>query len=1269
MLLGDIHNKRRRSRRRGPSRCGSLVAGTAVAVLSVALTAVSASAQNDEFYPDVPADAYYSEPVRSLAERGIFDGTGCGDGFCPSEPIERATMAVWLVRLLDGADPSPVTATRFADVDASDPHAAFIERLADLGVTRGCGDGTNFCPDRSVTRAQMAVFLSRAYDLPAGPDPGFSDVPADAWYAADVARLAASGVTRGCGDGTGFCPGRPTTRAQMATFLARALGLGSLWVWLDSLAPDAVRESFDAKITFSEAVTGLAVDDIHVSNGSVVGLSGSAHAYTVEIEPVADGAIVVIVPAGAVRDDRDRSNRASEPLIQANGSRSYMVGIDTWDRAAVHDAYTTEFGRTEPDWDYTGDVGGCIAGTTGQPFRDSVFQRLNWYRQMAGLGTVEEDPANSAGAQHTALMMLAEGRLSHTPGSSWACYSSTGLSYAGSNLGLGTSVGGIAGIDGYMQDPGEQNAEVGHRRWILYPQTMDMGTGNARRGGREANALWPRDDNTFASRPRVREPRSFVAWPPSGYVPPEAVWGRWSFSLGGADFSGASITMSDDEGPVPTEVIHRSTASGSTRRAPENAIVWAVAGDTNSDPLRAPSGPDHCYTVNIAGVRIAGVAPPPYEYTTCVMGEPSVPPPPDHATRTGGVDDIPGSEEDAADDDSSVTPASTIHSFKVVTAGGGHSCGLRSDDTITCWGNNRDGRSLAPGGSFTAVSAGNLHSCGLRSDDTITCWGSNYEAHRYIGQTNAPSGTFRAVTAGGAHSCGLRSDDTITCWGSNEHGQSDAPGGSFEAVTAGSAHSCGLRSDDTITCWGSNEHGQSDAPGGSFEAVTAGSAHSCGLRSDDTITCWGLNQRGQRDAPGGSFEAVTAGSAHSCGLRSDDTITCWGSNEHGQSDAPGGSFEAVTAGSAHSCGLRSDDTITCWGLNQRGQRDAPGGSLKAVTVRGVTAFGAVTSVCGLRSDDTITCWGNNKHHPPSGTFKTVAAGVRHSCALRSDNTLQCWGRGKFDADGSSWNGMWYTISYSGNGATVTPYTSLKAVTTDGYGNAGHTCVIRYDDTVRCWGQNNFGQAVPPDGTFKTIDAGPIQTCGIRSDNTISCWPHNPDVPTGSFEAVTVGWGHSCGLRSDGSVTCWGTYYDGNTNRPFVAPDGTFKAIAAGSSHTCGLRTDNTITCWGSDYGGPPYFYIGQTIAPDRDLQGRHRPRRHVVRAAHRRHHEMLGRLGRKHPRRSRRAARRDLQGCHRRQRVLVRAAHRRHHHMLGPKHLRPSGRPRRALQGHRRQLP
>ena len=159
-------------------------------------------------FADVAEGADYSLPVASLAERGVFVGTECDEGFCPGEVIDRRTMAVWTVRVLDGEDPPAVAQTRFDDVDAHSFHAAFIERMADLDVTVGCGDGTGFCPDRAVSRAQMAAFLSRAYDLSDGADPGFSDVADEAWYAADVARLAASKITVGCGDGTVFCPSR-----------------------------------------------------------------------------------------------------------------------------------------------------------------------------------------------------------------------------------------------------------------------------------------------------------------------------------------------------------------------------------------------------------------------------------------------------------------------------------------------------------------------------------------------------------------------------------------------------------------------------------------------------------------------------------------------------------------------------------------------------------------------------------------------------------------------------------------------------------------------------------------------------------------------------------------------------------------------------------------------------------------------------------------------------------------------------------------------------
>ena len=170
---------------------------------------------------DVPVDAYFAAPVASLHPTGVLSGTLCDEGFCPQDPIDRKTMAVWLVRLLDGRDPPPIARSRFDDVDPAGFYARFIERMAELGVTAGCGDGSGFCPERDVTRAEMAAFLSSAYNLPDGPAARFTDVPGDAWYAAHVARLAASGITAGCADEM-FCPGRLTTRGHMVTFLYHA---------------------------------------------------------------------------------------------------------------------------------------------------------------------------------------------------------------------------------------------------------------------------------------------------------------------------------------------------------------------------------------------------------------------------------------------------------------------------------------------------------------------------------------------------------------------------------------------------------------------------------------------------------------------------------------------------------------------------------------------------------------------------------------------------------------------------------------------------------------------------------------------------------------------------------------------------------------------------------------------------------------------------------------------------------------------------------------
>ena len=178
------------------------------------------------------ADAGVHRPnVETLRERGIMEGTECGPGeFCPGDPIQRWVMAVWLVRAVDDAEPDPARSSRFSDVDAGRWWLPYVERLADLGITRGCAvEPARFCPSDPVTRQQMASFLVRAFRLEPAPGNRFVDVMDGSAHLADISALAASGITAGCAtEPARFCPDSHTTRAQMATFLARALGIAAI---------------------------------------------------------------------------------------------------------------------------------------------------------------------------------------------------------------------------------------------------------------------------------------------------------------------------------------------------------------------------------------------------------------------------------------------------------------------------------------------------------------------------------------------------------------------------------------------------------------------------------------------------------------------------------------------------------------------------------------------------------------------------------------------------------------------------------------------------------------------------------------------------------------------------------------------------------------------------------------------------------------------------------------------------------------------------------
>ena len=166
-------------------------------------------------FSDVPAGHQFAGEITGLNVLGVTDGC-TPTTYCPNSAVTRGEMAAFLVRALDLPD---VPGDPFSDDDG---HAleAEIASLAASGITSGCS-ATSFCPDRSVTRAEMAAFLVRGYDLVAASGIPFSDAGGH-YFEAEIASLAASGITSGC-SATSFCPDRSVTRAEMAAFLVRAL--------------------------------------------------------------------------------------------------------------------------------------------------------------------------------------------------------------------------------------------------------------------------------------------------------------------------------------------------------------------------------------------------------------------------------------------------------------------------------------------------------------------------------------------------------------------------------------------------------------------------------------------------------------------------------------------------------------------------------------------------------------------------------------------------------------------------------------------------------------------------------------------------------------------------------------------------------------------------------------------------------------------------------------------------------------------------------------
>jgi alpha-tubulin suppressor-like RCC1 family protein len=586
-----------------------------------------------------------------------------------------------------------------------------------------------------------------------------------------------------------------------------------------------------------------------------------------------------------------------------------------------------------------------------------------------------------------------------------------------------------------------------------------------------------------------------------------------------------------------------------------------------------------------------------------------------------------------------------------------HAACFNTPGSFTCTcnpGYRGDGKTCAQ--FFTQIATAGDHTCAVRTDGALYCWGTNGR-----GQLGAPKETSEsrvplrvgtetwssvAVTRGAT--CGIKAEGTLWCWGDD---------------------ACALIGDggDNIFCDGVRPTFVAFPTGGRatrWKAVTMGQTHACAIQLDGSLWCWGENYAGdlgtnddvahtsptrvgQDLAADKDWDSVTAGDFHTCGLRGGH-LWCWGQNKQGQlGDAMAeqfiafprpigtlGTWSAVAAGSAHSCGVTSDQKMWCWGQGFYGQlgNGKSGGNaatsepaLVPGTFQWVDVSAGVDETCGRTTTSAMFCFGANAtgqlgdgtftdRSAPSMVGRTsdwaqVSVGQAVGCAVNTSGQMWCWGENREGAIGVGTGG---TLSTPTEVAPAGTFTQIA-------GSAAHQCGIQSDKSLWCWGRNDAGQlgigqvggyrdaptAVAGGGSWTWVAAGDHSTCGVQAGGLLRCWGQNafgelgigshggdagaatPQPVTGlSWTRVSVRQQHACGLQQDGSVWCWGSSAAGRlglgdpmvlpptVDVPTRVPGVSWTAVSAGDNHTCGVRA-GTLYCWGAN----PFGQLGTGDQP------------------------------------------------------------------------------------------
>lgn len=476
---------------------------------------------------------------------------------------------------------------------------------------------------------------------------------------------------------------------------------------------------------------------------------------------------------------------------------------------------------------------------------------------------------------------------------------------------------------------------------------------------------------------------------------------------------------------------------------------------------------------------------------------------------------------DPSGTDSSVpVRVGTDADWREVAAGAWHTCAIRADGSLWCWGRVGGSGAprlstparIGTGSGWSAVAASAANVCAIDAG-ALYCWGDN--AWGQVGDGTQTSRTEPArvgvesdwtdVAVGGQHACAIRSSGAVSCWGARSAGQvgdgtaigSRTPArvgadSDWASVTSGiGEYTCATRRDGSMWCWGILPAGSTTPPvpratptqlgtmTGWTEVLPGARDHLCAMRSDGGLWCWGSGTYGRLglgtstshglpQPVGGTtmFVDAGAGDGHTCGVTTGGALQCWGLNAYGMlgtgSTSPSqslvplevsgpGTYASVAAGALHTCGVRSDGSMWCWGYRIGAAQTRVGTDSDWRTVRA-----SRLRSCGIKTSGALWCWADEgaglaRVGLDSDWANVSMSGAEHTCGVRTGGSLWCFGDNRQGQLGDG------TISARLLPTRVGLEADWADVAAGGSTSGGHTCGVRTDGTLWCWGNDDVGQ--------------------------------------------------------------------------------------------------------------------------------------------------------------------------------------------------------------------